>query len=213
MAPVLKYQGSGYRLTPEEKVFAEGNHNLIYKFLHQKGLPADEYYGEAATGYVIAVMEYRRRPELQKYRFSVIAYKKMHTSVWNEMVSRGRYQGHIGFSMDDRMENGEPRGDQIPDPADHFLLAGQREEMERLLGQILPVLTRLQREILLMKMEGFRMNEIMKRQKRSFVDLFRDDAVVKERVASVLDCSGAASGRGQGCTGATFPVATSQREI
>lgn len=31
-------------LTEEQRRFAEQNHNLVYKFLHQHGLSIDEYY-------------------------------------------------------------------------------------------------------------------------------------------------------------------------
>lgn len=31
-------------LNDTQRIFAEKNHNLVYKFLHEKNLPASEYY-------------------------------------------------------------------------------------------------------------------------------------------------------------------------
>lgn len=181
MAPKLKYNGSNYRLTEEEKAFAEENHNLIYDFFHKKKLEIDEYYGEAATGYIISVMEYNRRPELQKYSFSTIAYKKMFTSVWNAMESKRRYQAHIEYSLDDSEKYGKLK-DYTADTNKYFCRIEQEDEIERILRRIMPHLTRKQWEILIMKIEGYKMNEIMKKQKRSFVDYFRDEAAIKQKM-------------------------------
>lgn len=185
MAPKLKYKGSNYQLTTEEKVFAEKNHNLIYKFLNQKRMEIDEYYGEAATGYIIAVMEFNRRPELRKYKFSVIAYKKMLTSVGNEIESRRRYQGHIKFSMDENREQGK-LGDYIADTREYFFWIEQMEEMKRMMTYIMMRITEKQREILLMKLEGYKTKEIMKKQKMNFMDYFRNEEEIKNAVAYVL---------------------------
>ena len=34
-------------LNDTQRIFAEKNHNLVYKFLHKKNLPASEYYESA----------------------------------------------------------------------------------------------------------------------------------------------------------------------
>ena len=31
-------------LNDTQRIFADKNHNLVYKFLHEKNLPASEYY-------------------------------------------------------------------------------------------------------------------------------------------------------------------------
>lgn len=188
MAPKRKYQGEGYRLKPEEKAFAEENHGLIFKFLKQKKLDPSEYYDMAAEGYLIAVIKFYREERLKKYRFSTIAYKSMYTVISNEWEGRRRYQGHIAFSLDQEMENGDIYSYYIPDPVDHFRQIEQGETLKGLLGQIMPLITVDQREILIMKLEGFKIHEIMKKQKRSFVDYFRDEAVVRDKVTFVLNC-------------------------
>lgn len=52
----------------------EQNHNLIYKFLRDRGLSVDEYYGSAAEGICKAAMIYDESKEI---KFSVLAYKCM----------------------------------------------------------------------------------------------------------------------------------------
>lgn len=195
MARKLKYQGDKYSLTGQEREFAEKNHQLIYKFLHQKKWSIDEYYGEAATGYLIAVMEYSRRRDLHKYKFSTVAYRKMHTYIRNEMESCRRYYGHIEFSMDQNVRlpegilgDGESTcyKDFIPDPRDFYIKAENHEDMRRLLGRIIFHLTDVQREHMLLKLEGCKANEIMKKQHRSFTDYHEDSDAIKKAVQTVL---------------------------
>ena len=38
-------------LTEEQRRFAEQNHALVYKFLHQHGLSVDEYYDIVVFGF------------------------------------------------------------------------------------------------------------------------------------------------------------------
>ena len=42
-------------LNDTQRIFAEKNHNLVYKFLHEKNLPASEYYDIIIFGYLRAV--------------------------------------------------------------------------------------------------------------------------------------------------------------
>ena len=45
-------------LTPEQRLFAEENHNLVYKFLAENHLPRDEFYDVVIFGYLRAVSRY-----------------------------------------------------------------------------------------------------------------------------------------------------------
>ena len=42
-------------LNDTQRIFADKNHNLVYKFLHEKNLPASEYYYIVIFGYLRAV--------------------------------------------------------------------------------------------------------------------------------------------------------------
>ena len=39
-------------LNDTQRIFADKNHNLVYKFLHEKNLPASEYYDIVIFGYL-----------------------------------------------------------------------------------------------------------------------------------------------------------------
>ena len=51
-------------LNDTQRIFAEKNHNLVYKFLHEKNLPASEYYDIVIFGYLRAVQRYLTDPNL-----------------------------------------------------------------------------------------------------------------------------------------------------
>ena len=44
-------------LNDTQRIFADKNHNLVYKFLHEKNLPASEYYDIVIFGYLRARSE------------------------------------------------------------------------------------------------------------------------------------------------------------
>ena len=188
-----KYQGKEYRLNKKEREFAEKNHNLIFGYLRLAKEDAEEYYDVAAMGYVIAVIKYHRKPELKKYRFSVICYKAMACEINNERNRRNKCRDHECLLLD-KSNNSESShdsyGDQIPDPQDYFRQIEDQEDMRELLMRIMPTLTELQREHLLMKIEGYKMHEILKRQKIPFVDYRENERQIKEVVLSVTGNQG-----------------------
>ena len=68
-------------LTNEQRQFAADNHNLIYRFLHERGWAVGEYYDIAALGYLSAVVRYLTRPELRQYSFSTVAWRSMERGI------------------------------------------------------------------------------------------------------------------------------------
>jgi len=71
------------RLTEAQRDFAEKNHDLVHRYLRMKGLREDDYYDIAVFGYLRAAQIYDQRPELQKYSFQTIAFKRMYAALWN----------------------------------------------------------------------------------------------------------------------------------
>lgn len=74
-------------LTEEQKIFAEQNHMLVERFLWMNHLERAEFYDVVIFGYLEAVQEYLEKPELSKYPFSSIAWRKMRYSMINEYMS------------------------------------------------------------------------------------------------------------------------------
>lgn len=68
-------------LTETQRQFAADNHDLIYAFLHKKGLSASEYYDVAALGFLQAVQRYLTQPWLKRYAFPTIAWRAMGRSI------------------------------------------------------------------------------------------------------------------------------------
>ena len=54
----------GFPLSRAESDFAAEHHDLIFSYLSQAGLPADDFYDIAVFGYLQAVRRYLARPEL-----------------------------------------------------------------------------------------------------------------------------------------------------
>ena len=79
------YRKVRYPLTYQQRAFAAKHHRLVYKFLGEKCLPADEYYDVVIFGYLRAVRRYYTEPKLRKYRFSTIAWSCMRADLSNYM--------------------------------------------------------------------------------------------------------------------------------
>ena len=63
-------------LNDTQRIFADKNHNLVYKFLHEKNLPASEYYDIVIFGYLRAVQRYLTDPNLAGYSFATVAWRR-----------------------------------------------------------------------------------------------------------------------------------------
>lgn len=75
-------------LTEEQKIFAEQHHVLVEQFLWKKHLERAEFYDVVIFGYLEAVQEFLEKPELSKYQFSSIAWRKMKYCMINEFIYR-----------------------------------------------------------------------------------------------------------------------------
>lgn len=62
-----------HELTALQQQFSEEHIGIVYKYLHTKHLPIDEFYDIVIFGYLSAVQEYDERPELNCFRFTTIA--------------------------------------------------------------------------------------------------------------------------------------------
>lgn len=79
-------------MTEEQRRYAAENHDLIYRFLREKGWSVDEYYDVAAFGYLTAVMQYLSDAALRRYAFSTVAWRRMKQSIANQRRAEQRRQ-------------------------------------------------------------------------------------------------------------------------
>ena len=77
-------------MTERQRRFAAKNHNLIYRYLHEKGWEVSEYYDIAAFGYLRAVRRYLTEPGLSIYAFSSIAWQAMTQSIASFLRAEAR---------------------------------------------------------------------------------------------------------------------------
>ena len=68
--------GKSNKLTPEQNQFACQHLSLVKVFLFKNHLD-QEFYDVVIFGYLDAVREYLENPELSRFRFSSIAWRKM----------------------------------------------------------------------------------------------------------------------------------------
>ena len=84
-------------LTEEQRRFAEQNHALVYKFLHQHGLSVDEYYDIVIFGFLLAVQRYLTDASLAPYAFSTVAWSAMESALKSHRrAARRRLHLHTG---------------------------------------------------------------------------------------------------------------------
>lgn len=190
MANKEKTTGS-VRLTKKEKEFAAQNHNLIYTIMRQEHIPIEEYYGEAAYGYLRAVMKWHRQPNLRQYCFSTIARKSIRCYYSNEIGSRIRYAGHIECSLNKVIDaEGTEYGDFQQDPRDPVKELVEQEDMKQLLRKIMPELTGDQQKQLICLLEGYKPKEIRRKKRNKGYSAYREDMESIKRVV-LRSCTGA----------------------
>ena len=79
--------GKSNKLTPEQNQFACQHLSLVKVFLFKNHLD-QEFYDVVIFGYLDAVREYLENPELSRFRFSSIAWRKMNFCIWNVLNGR-----------------------------------------------------------------------------------------------------------------------------
>lgn len=146
-------------LTDEQKKFAAENHGMIFAFLHDAGLPVDEFYGAAAIGFLRAVNKYYERSDLLCYSFSTIAWKNMRSESSN-------YQKRLR-----RIQKADAELCDSISSAKYSLWRGSRSwqseiaiylETQRLLHEIASALPDKQAQAVVLKAKGYNLNEIAK---------------------------------------------------
>ena len=77
-------------LSENERQFADEHHDTVLHFLSHFHLKMADYYDVVIFGYLSAVQSYLSDPELQKYRFSTIAWSRMTDALAEERIYQRR---------------------------------------------------------------------------------------------------------------------------
>ena len=62
----------------------------VYAFLRHKRLPVDEYYDIVIFGYLSAVQDFDENPELSRYSFTTIAWRRMNSCLCDHYTYENR---------------------------------------------------------------------------------------------------------------------------
>lgn len=74
------------KLTEDERIIAEQNHNLIYSFIWKKNLDVDEWYGILSIGYLKGIKKYIKSE--CKHSLSTYVYNSMYYEYLDELRRR-----------------------------------------------------------------------------------------------------------------------------
>jgi len=152
-------------LTPEQKIFAAENHDLIYKFLNENHLLEDEYYDVVAIGYLRAIRRYFSDSQLQEYSFGTVAWKGMLGALRNyNRVRCG--QKHTAKILSLYTESGEDNLTLRENSARYKDLMTQLEA-ELLLHDLAKRVSQQQMEIVQMRSHGYNLQDIATHQNTS----------------------------------------------
>ena len=174
-------------LNQKERKFAEEHHALIYAFLRYYHLPEAEYYDLLAIAYLHAVKDWHSKPELrEKYRFSTIAFKKMESAKIKKYHADRLRDAYIIFSLNDLNAEGNEYLGQLADQRDVIREIEAKQNIEDLLSEVMPALTKRQRKHLVRMAEGETPIEIMRGGGTSITDFWKDRKRIRQEVAAAI---------------------------
>ena len=92
-------------LTLQEQEFAAEHHGVLYKYLHSRKLPIEDWYDVVVFSYLQSVKKWFTNPDIQRYSFSTIAYNSMRSGVQRERQKQKRRIQPL--SLDERVAGTE----------------------------------------------------------------------------------------------------------
>lgn len=152
-------------LTPEQKVFAAQNHDLIYKYLNENHLSEDEFYDVVAFGYLRAIRRFFSDLQLQEYSFGTVAWKGMQGAL-NDHKKAQRGQKHAAKVLSLHTELGDEHYSLGESSARYEDLMAQLEA-KLLLHDLAKRVSKQQMEIVRLKSSGYNLRDIATRQNTS----------------------------------------------
>ena len=152
-------------LNETQRIFADKNHNLVYKFLHEKNLTASEYYDIVIFGYLRAVQRYLTDPNLAGYSFATVAWRAMEGEVANTHRTDKRRFRVIRFVRPRQSYAGHLTRRSTPIVTDEEAL--RESEVALLLHALAKRVTPQQMEIIRLRTKGYQTNEIAQMQNTS----------------------------------------------
>jgi len=175
-------------LTPEQRVFAEDNHDLVYAFLNDNNLPDDDYYDIVVFGFLRAVKRHFEEWELyDKYSFTTLAWNAMRSSLYERYREQARPKRKaiiidLDYSGRDETQNLTLR-DTLCAREDKMLDL----EMELLLLELASKVSKRDMSVIRMRMDGYNDREIARAHHITLKSLTELLASLRDTARAVCD--------------------------
>ena len=152
-------------LTAEEKLFAEKNHEIVYKFLRKHHLSEADFYDVVIFSYFRAVCRFCTIPELQQYSFNTIAWSAMKGALRSHYRSQNsqKHQAQV-FSLNAPLHGDGLNLEEMIAAPDAFM---QQLEINLLLHDLASRASRQQMNVVRLKSKGYTNSAIARQQKTS----------------------------------------------
>lgn len=152
-------------LTGEQKLFAEMNHGLVFKYLNENRLAMEDYYDIVVFGYLKAIKRYFTEPKLQQYSFSTIAWRRMDAELKNYYKSQHCQMRNAEIiSIHADLYQDGPSLESILPARDELM---QQVEEELLLHELARRVSKQQMDMVRLKTSGYGIQDIARKQKIS----------------------------------------------
>lgn len=147
-------------LSDYEKRVAEKNHNLVYSFLHRYGYSIEEYYNVVIFGYLKGIQIYNRGEDLRnEFDLAFICERYMRAAItdhFRAMNTKKRNPAQTVVSLDANYTDEENLYNCV---SGKLLVEDEIIERE-LLAELLGNLSSIQQEIVKMRVDGYKNEEI-----------------------------------------------------
>ena len=144
-------------LSENERQFADEHHDTVLHFLSHFHLKMADYYDVVIFGYLSAVQSYLADPELQKYRFSTIAWSRMMDALAEEQIYQRRPKRCAATLSYEKDTSLNELNRLLPDR--EKAIEDQLFDRE-ILYELLSYSTPKEREVLYLKADGYSYHEI-----------------------------------------------------
>ena len=138
-----------HKLTVLQQQYAEEHMGIVYAFLRHKNLSVDDYYDIVIFGYLSAVQDFDENPELSRYSFTTIAWRRMNSCLCDHYTYENRQKRRaVTVSIHSGTENGLTLDEILPERRKEL----QEQTADRmLLLEVLSCLTETEKQMVLLR--------------------------------------------------------------
>lgn len=155
-------------LTDEERKLASAHHDLVYRFLEEKGLPEDVFYDVVIFGYLRAIQEYASCAAMRRrYEIESVCWQKMQRELSKYYAYQDRKKRkETSLSLEEPVY-GDPEYtlEEVLRSSDELM---EEFETELFLHELAEKLPAKEMRVIRMKLDGAKMHEISKEEHLSF---------------------------------------------